>query len=78
VGNLKKEDHSPCQPGSPIFKTTRAKSTGGIAQEVERLPRKCEALSSDPSTTKKEEELKKELNHRKQLEKIPSKLYNQG
>jgi hypothetical protein len=35
----------------PIFKVTRAKRVEGMAQAVERLPSKCEALSSNSSTT---------------------------
>jgi hypothetical protein len=37
---------------APISKTT-AEMAGGLVQEVEHLPRKCEALSSNPSTAKK-------------------------
>jgi hypothetical protein len=36
----------------PISKITRAKSAGGITQAVQHLPKKCEALSSNPSTIK--------------------------
>jgi hypothetical protein len=32
---------------------------GGVTQAVEHLPSKCEALSSNPSTTKKNEKEKK-------------------
>jgi hypothetical protein len=37
----------------PISKITRAKRAGGVAQAVEPLPSKHEALNSSPSTTKK-------------------------
>jgi hypothetical protein len=32
------------------------KTAGGVAEVVERLPSKCEALSSNPSTAKKRKE----------------------
>jgi hypothetical protein len=38
---------------TPISKITRAKWTGGMAQAIEHLLCKCEALSSNPSLTKK-------------------------
>jgi hypothetical protein len=38
----------------PISKITNAKRADGLAPGVEHLPSKCEALSSNPSTTKKE------------------------
>jgi hypothetical protein len=38
----------------PISKTMRAKRAGGTVQVVEHPPSKQEALSSNPSTTKKE------------------------
>jgi hypothetical protein len=41
------------QPGKkqdPIWKVTKAKKAGGVAQVLELLPSKCEALSSNPST----------------------------
>jgi hypothetical protein len=46
------------QPGQkerppPISKITRARRAGGVTQAVARLPSKCEALSSNPSTAKK-------------------------
>jgi starvation-inducible outer membrane lipoprotein len=47
----------------PISKITRAKWTGGVAQEVELLFCKCEALSSNPSPIKKE---KKQNNNQNQ------------
>jgi hypothetical protein len=37
----------------PISKITRAKSTGGVAQVVQHLLCKCEALSSNPVPLKK-------------------------
>jgi hypothetical protein len=36
----------------PVFKITRPKRAGGVAQVVERLPCKSDALSSNTSTTK--------------------------
>jgi hypothetical protein len=36
-----------------ISKIIRAKWAGGMSQVVEHLPTKCEALSSNPNTTKK-------------------------
>jgi hypothetical protein len=38
----------------PIFKITRAQWTGAVAQVVKCLPRKLKALSSNPSTAKKQ------------------------
>jgi hypothetical protein len=35
------------------FKIITIIGSGGVAQVVEHLPSKCEALSSKPSTTKK-------------------------
>jgi hypothetical protein len=40
-------------PETPISKTTKAKWTGVVAQAVEHLLCKCEALSSNPSPIKK-------------------------
>jgi hypothetical protein len=37
----------------PIFKITKAKRTGGIAQVAEHLPSKLKALSSNHGTAKK-------------------------
>jgi hypothetical protein len=37
-----------------FLKTARAKRAGGVAQVVECLPCKCKALSSNPSTAKKQ------------------------
>jgi hypothetical protein len=37
----------------PYLQKTRAKTAGGVAQAVERLLSKCEALSSKPSPDKK-------------------------
>jgi hypothetical protein len=37
----------------PIFKITKAKWTGGVAQVVEQLLCKCELLSSVPQKKKK-------------------------
>jgi hypothetical protein len=34
------------------FITFKGRRSGGMAQEIEYLPRRCEALSSKPSTTK--------------------------
>jgi hypothetical protein len=48
------------QPGQIVDETlsrkhpTPIKKVGGVAQEVQRLPSKCEALSSNHSTEKKE------------------------
>jgi hypothetical protein len=42
----------------PYLKITRAKRAGGMAQAVEYLSFKTEALSSNPSTTKKKERKK--------------------
>jgi hypothetical protein len=42
----------------PISKITRAKWTGGVVQAVERLFCKSEALSSNPSPTKKKKTTK--------------------
>jgi hypothetical protein len=39
----------------PIFKITRAKRTEGVAQAIEYLLCKCEAPSSNPSSTEKKE-----------------------
>jgi hypothetical protein len=41
------------QKGDPISKITRVKRAGGLAQVIEYLPIKCEALNSTPSTTSK-------------------------
>jgi hypothetical protein len=35
----------------PISKITKAKGTGGVAQAAEHMLCKCEALSSNPSST---------------------------
>jgi hypothetical protein len=43
---------------APISKISRAKWTGGIDQVVEFLLWKCEALSSNPSPTKKKKQPK--------------------
>jgi hypothetical protein len=43
-----------CRPA----KITRAKRAGGVAQVVEYLLSKCEALSSNPSTEKKKKKEK--------------------
>jgi hypothetical protein len=52
-----KTGSSPGQLGKkkqdPVFKTTRAKTAGGMAQVVEHLPSMCKALSSNPRTAKK-------------------------
>jgi hypothetical protein len=40
-------------PG-PISKIAKAKQTGGVAQAVQHLLCKCKALSSNPSTNKKQ------------------------
>jgi hypothetical protein len=37
----------------PMSKISSTKRAGGVVQEVEYLPRKCEALSSSPTTAKK-------------------------
>jgi hypothetical protein len=47
-GQLKQIVHE-----TPTSKITRVKWTGGMAQAVEHLLYKCEALSSKPSPTKK-------------------------
>jgi hypothetical protein len=57
LGGWYQEDcgSSPAQENSsqdPIFKITRVKWTGGVAQVVEHLFCKGEALSSNPSPTK--------------------------
>jgi hypothetical protein len=39
--------------GDPILKKKSQKRAGGVAQVVELLPSKCEALSSNPNTAKK-------------------------
>jgi hypothetical protein len=46
------------QPGQIVLKIlsqkySTQKSAGGVAQVVKSLPSKCEALSANPSTTKK-------------------------
>jgi hypothetical protein len=51
---------------APISKISRAKWTGGIDQVVEFLLWKCEALSSNPSPTKKK-------NNQKQNQKQPKR-----
>jgi hypothetical protein len=43
---------------NPIFKITRAKMDGGMAQAVEYLPSKNEVLSSTFNTGKKKEKKK--------------------
>jgi hypothetical protein len=43
---------------SPTSKITRAKGLGGMAEVSECLPSKCEALSSNLSTVKKEKKEK--------------------
>jgi hypothetical protein len=56
-GMLKKEAHSPGQPGQevkPYLKITRAKRSRSKAKVVEYLPSKYEALSSNSSTTKRQ------------------------
>jgi hypothetical protein len=58
--------------GDPIAKITKAKRAEVLAQVVECLPSKHEALKSNPSTEKKkrkEKEIKKQrkLNYRKSL-----------
>jgi hypothetical protein len=35
-----------------IFKITKAKRAGGMAQTIDHQPSKCKALSSNPSTAK--------------------------
>jgi hypothetical protein len=42
-----------CKKGDPISKITRAEWVGAVAQAVECLSRKHEALSSNSSTAKK-------------------------
>jgi hypothetical protein len=37
----------------PIGKITKPKGAGGMTQVMEHLPRKCKALSSNPSTNQK-------------------------
>jgi hypothetical protein len=45
----KKPDH--------VSEITREKRAGGVAQVVECLPSKCEALTLTPSTTKKKKKI---------------------
>jgi hypothetical protein len=59
LGGCNREDHGSSQPGqivhvTPIFKITRAKWTGGVAQVVQRLLCKSEVLSSNSVPQKKE------------------------
>jgi hypothetical protein len=42
-----------CAKSEPLSLKTRAKRAGGFTQEVECLPSKCKALSSNPSTAKR-------------------------
>jgi hypothetical protein len=46
----------------------KAKRDEGMDQKAERLPRKCEGLISNPSTANKENEIKKFLKKKNQLE----------
>jgi hypothetical protein len=43
----------------PYLKNTQHTQKGWVAQVVEHLPSKCEALNSDPSTEKGKEKKKK-------------------
>jgi hypothetical protein len=45
----------------PIWKKTKSKRSGFVAEVVESLPSKCKALSSNPSTTKKKKKKKCDL-----------------
>jgi hypothetical protein len=40
-----------------LKKKTNSKRPGSVAQEVEHLPTKCKALSSDSSTAKKKKKI---------------------
>jgi hypothetical protein len=51
----------PCRKTDPISKITRAKTAGDMAQAVEHLPSKCEALNSNIGTTKRNEGRKERL-----------------
>jgi hypothetical protein len=51
----------------PISKIARVKRTGRVAQVVEHLPSKCEALNSNPSTAKRKKERKKNRNVKRVL-----------
>jgi hypothetical protein len=50
AGNIK--NHGPGINGRPYLKNNKAKRTGVMAQVVECLPSKCEALSSNASIYK--------------------------
>jgi hypothetical protein len=43
-----------------MSKIIREERVGGVAQVGEHLPRKCEALSSNPSTEKRKKAIMKE------------------
>jgi hypothetical protein len=63
-GGRDQEDHDskPAQANSsqdPISKNPSQKRADGVAQIVENLPRKHEALSSNPSMTRKEKKERK-------------------
>jgi hypothetical protein len=49
-----------------------------MAQEVGRLPRKCEALSSKPSATKKQDKRKKNRKSFKELLSLWKRARNGG
>jgi hypothetical protein len=58
-------EFKPQYPSPPhIHKEKLTKLTGRVTQVVEHLPSKCEALNSNPSTTKKQKQKQKNLPNR--------------
>jgi hypothetical protein len=53
-----------CETLSPISKITRATWTGGVAQAIEHLLCKCEALNSNPNLKKKKNHWQKKLKNK--------------
>jgi hypothetical protein len=51
-------------------KITEAKRVGNTAQDIEHLPSKLEALSSSPSTTKKQKQQPKTENKQKTIKRL--------
>jgi hypothetical protein len=47
---------TPAWPGDPIPKITKSERAGGMAQVVDHLPSQPEAMSSNPSTTNRNED----------------------
>jgi hypothetical protein len=53
----------------PIFKITGAKRAGGVAEEVERLSSKSEALSSKPQDQQKRRDRERETHRERDRER---------